>query len=642
MKNWPILFKMLLILGVFGLFSLATGFYTSTQIRKIDKAYSDLLVGQVRASQSMASATRAMQRARAAVADVVMLTDPKEIEIGKAEFASSKQKFSEYMDNARQASPDDAKIPQFKQAGLDILERQCAAALTQGANKANAADAMTAVKTFGTECQPNFPELTERIVAETRAIEKTVLDASNDLRNVSESTSTMTLVILMGGLATVLACSYFAVTAWLVKPINALCDLMSVLAGGDLDVDVDGTERRDEVGKMAGAVQVFKENGLKARELEGQSEQMRAAAEHNRQAEQQRMAREAEQLRIATSTLGDALKRLASGDLACRIDAAFANEYEALRNDFNATVDQLGRTISSVAAAVHGIDSGTREISSGANDLSRRTEQQASSLEETAAALDQITVNVGNSTKRTEEARTVAGHANQSAVQSAQVVSHAEAAMKKIEESSQQISNIIGVIDEIAFQTNLLALNAGVEAARAGEAGKGFAVVAQEVRELAQRSAQAAKEIKGLIHNSSDEVQSGVKLVRDTGQALKTIGGFIVEINTHMEAIAVSAREQSTGLAEINSAVNQMDQATQQNAAMVEQSSAAAASLAQEAGNLRGLVGQFRLDGTVAAKPRSTSPNSLPVASPARALSQKIANAFGGKAATMAQGWEEF
>jgi methyl-accepting chemotaxis protein len=180
--------------------------------------------------------------------------------------------------------------------------------------------------------------------------------------------------------------------------------------------------------------------------------------------------------------------------------------------------------------------------------------------------------------------------------------------MGRIEHSSSQISNIIGVIDEIAFQTNLLALNAGVEAARAGEAGKGFAVVAQEVRELAQRSAKAAKEIKDLIRNSANEVESGVRLVRETGEALRTIECLIVTINEHMDAIAVSAQEQSAGLSEVNMAVNQMDQVTQQNAAMVEEANAASATLAQEAGRLRELIGRFTLAGTDHASAWSSRP----------------------------------
>jgi methyl-accepting chemotaxis protein len=274
---------------------------------------------------------------------------------------------------------------------------------------------------------------------------------------------------------------------------------------------------------------------------------------------------------------------------------------------------------------------------------SAETEQQAASLEETAAALDQITVNVANSSKRADEARTVAVLANESAAQSGRVVANAVDAMQKIEQSSNQVSNIIGVIDEIAFQTNLLALNAGVEAARAGDAGKGFAVVAQEVRELAQRSAQAAKEIKDLIRNSSVEVQNGVKLVSETGAALKTIEGYIVTVNQHMDSIATSAKEQSVGLGEVNTAVNQMDQVTQQNAAMVEETSAAGASLASESGRLRELISQFQLGGT----PRQTAsvmaaaPTHRPVQSPVRRMAGQVAKAFSGNAAVK-ESWEEF
>ncbi|WP_336510206.1 methyl-accepting chemotaxis protein [Agrobacterium tumefaciens] len=229
------------------------------------------------------------------------------------------------------------------------------------------------------------------------------------------------------------------------------------------------------------------------------------------------------------------------------------------------------------------------------DDLSQRTEQQAAALEETAAALDQITANVTQSVLRAEEARDAARMASESTEQSGTIVAEAIGAMMKIEHSAEQIAGIIGVIDEIAFQTNLLALNGGVEAARAGEAGRDFAVVAQEVRELAQRSATAAREIKGLIQRSNVDVVSGVRLVRDTGKALKTIEGHVVAINASMDAIATSAKEQSAGLLQVNNAVNQMDQVTQQNAAMVEETNAASASLASEPRRLRSLVDRFAL-----------------------------------------------
>jgi methyl-accepting chemotaxis protein len=296
------------------------------------------------------------------------------------------------------------------------------------------------------------------------------------------------------------------------------------------------------------------------------------------------------------SSLGDALKRLCSGDFAFQLNEPFAAEFEFLRHDLNRSVSQLCDTFRDISRSVDVISTGTSEITQGVGDLSRRTESQAASLEQTAAALEQITSNVSASAQRAQEARDVAGAAKSNAEESGGVVSHAVEAMSRIEDSSSKISSIIGVIDEIAFQTNLLALNAGVEAARAGEAGRGFAVVAQEVRELAQRSAKAAKEIKGLIQNSAAEVSTGVRLVSDTGGALRAISDLIVQMNDHVVAISTAAREQSTGLSEVNGAVNGMDQTTQQNAAMVEESRAAASTLQSEALKLREMIGQFILD----------------------------------------------
>ncbi|RXT17930.1 methyl-accepting chemotaxis protein [Rhizobium leguminosarum] len=394
------------------------------------------------------------------------------------------------------------------------------------------------------------------------------------------------------------------------NPITGITASMRRLAEGDTGSEIPFADRADEIGSMAGAVEIFRQAAITNKRMAMEAEENRNRAEADRVAAQKQAEADAsERLRIATSGLAAGLKRLAAGDLAFQLNETFAPDFEALRHDFNQSITQLGATPRAISESIGTIDEGTREISSGASDLAKRTEQQAASLEETAAALEEITANISNSSKRTEETRTVATEANRSAGISADVVSHAEEAMERIETSSQQISNIISVIDEIAFQTNLLALNAGVEAARAGEAGKGFAVVAQEVRELAQRSASAAKEIKGLIQNSSKEVEGGVKVVRDTGQALKTIGGFITQINHHMDSIATSAKEQSIGLSEVNVAVNRMDQTTQQNATMVQQSTAASDSLAQEAQKLRELIAQFRLDdaGSQSSALRSTA-----------------------------------
>ncbi|WP_234801632.1 methyl-accepting chemotaxis protein [Allorhizobium taibaishanense] len=290
-----------------------------------------------------------------------------------------------------------------------------------------------------------------------------------------------------------------------------------------------------------------------------------------------------------------ALTRLAKGELNFQIDEPFDEAFEGLRQHLNDTIRQFADVLASVVEAVVIIDGNSREISASANDLSRRTESQAASLEETAAALGSLTSNIQQTSENTLKAHGMARTATDNAAHSSTVVTEAEDAMRRIEESSGKIASIISVIDEIAFQTNLLALNAGVEAARAGEAGKGFAVVAQEVRELAQRSANAAREIKQLISASSSEVEGGVRLVRNAGSALQSISGSIQDIGTLIGTIADAAKDQSLGLKDVNSAIGDMDKTTQQNAAMVEESTAAAMTLAAQAEQLKQMVDHFTL-----------------------------------------------
>ena len=409
------------------------------------------------------------------------------------------------------------------------------------------------------------------------------------------------------------------------KPLLAIADAMRRLAGGDNSVEIPGADRHDELGQMAGTVQVFKDNAIAKIKADAEAVEAKERAEQERRAAGE--AAIAREQASVVQVFGAAMEKLAAGDLTYRVSEALAPAYEKLREDFNGSMAKLEQTMGVIVGNAGGIHSGSQEISVASDDLSRRTEQQAASLEETAAALEQITATVRKTAEGAKETREVVVSAKGGAETGGQVVAQAMSAMSEIEGSAQKISQIIGVIDEIAFQTNLLALNAGVEAARAGDAGKGFAVVASEVRALAQRSADAAKEIKALISDSTAKVGQGVKLVGETGQALERIVQDVGRINTLVEEIASAAQEQATGLAQVNVAVNQMDQVTQQNAAMVEESTAASHALSQEATNLSDLMGQFQLgaDHAQPARTRAAPPSRHPVHAAQSRVAQMIA-----------------
>jgi methyl-accepting chemotaxis protein len=358
-----------------------------------------------------------------------------------------------------------------------------------------------------------------------------------------------------------------------------------------------------------------------------------------READEKRTAAEAAQ-RHALDVMGQALDALARGDLQRRIDETLPGGFDKIKDDFNNAVDKLREAFGDVGESANVIRSSSTEVSKAADDLARRTETQAASLEETAAALEEITATVNKTADSTRHASEVFDATKSEAEKGGAVVREAVDAMRRIEHSTRDIGQIIGVIDEIAFQTNLLALNAGVEAARAGEAGRGFAVVASEVRALAQRSAEAAKEIKGLISASTTQVESGVVLVTRTGAALEQILAQIGEVSQVVTEIAAGSREQATGLSEVNRAVSQLDSMTQQNATMVEETTAASHSLSHEAEELSRLISVFQL-GRGARAPSSAA---RAVAAREQAPLKRVAER-GGRGAPAAPGggdWQDF
>ncbi len=489
------------------------------------------------------------------------------------------------------------------------------------------------------------------------------------------SAAIVQIVLAVTGLAILFGASagLYVANRHISAPLRRITTSMEEVAHGRYDADIPHTDRRDEIGAMAAAVAIFRDNGREILRRDAEEKAMRARSDDLQSGLSVVVAAAAsgdfsrridktygddnldrfsatvnallEGVENGISQTAEAVNRLARGDLTEGMRGSFHGAFADLQRDFNSAVGALRSALSEVHTGTGQIEANAGELRNAADDLAKRTEQQAAALEETSAALDEITAVVNTSTARAQEASVMVAQAKGSAAESGVIVRDAVAAMGRIEQASSEITQIINVIDEIAFQTNLLALNAGVEAARAGEAGKGFAVVAQEVRELAQRSATAAQDIKSLISKSGEAVKSGVTLVQRTGTALSEIETRVLTINDHIQSIATAASEQASGLKEINTAINQMDQTTQKNAAMVEETSAATYRLSGEASQLVTLVDRFNLGGSMvrpAAAPAAAGPQAAPVPSPARRMMAKAARAFGGAPAAKVGDWEEF
>jgi methyl-accepting chemotaxis protein len=598
MKNVSIVGKFSLLLMVAGIVCVIAGLCVGMQMSSIVSSYTGLIGKEMTASVSLSQANRSLQAARATIGEIVVSRNPVATAAALKEIGETRRDFVADMDAAAVAMPGEETIQSLKSAGLRILDEACTETISQAQQATDNRSRSAAQALFSKECQPRFKAVSPAINRLVGKVSNSAYEQSEGLSARSNRATVLTLSGMLLGLAAVLTFGFFAMRSWLARPIQALAGQMQVLAAGNYEIEILGADRRDEVGNMAKAVQVFRDNGRRTRMLEDEAVRRNALTEKQGQQRAQAELSRANEMLHATKSLADALKYLAQGDLTQVLGEPFAADFEQVREDFNETTERLSGAFSVISGAAISIDARAREVSRSAADLSRRTEKQAASLEESAAALDEITTSVMDASRRVEEVRTVALDANKRAQKSSSVVDDAIKAMAKIEESSNHISNTIGVIDEIAFQTNLLALNAGVEASRAGQAGNGFAVVAQEVRSLAQRSAVAAREIKELIGAAHRDVANGVALVTEAATALKQIDQSIGAIGSHIDVLSVSSKEQSARLSEVNVAITEMDATTQKNAAMVEEVSSVGETLAIDAERLRERLSQYQLRST--------------------------------------------
>ena len=617
------------IVGAFAIVLVATvalGLFSVQRMSQVNSRAQEVSGIWLPGMRDMGQLEYASARLRSWQGASLMLATPEEKELGKKNIAALEEKVSDII-RRFSASADN---PQAKAIAERIATAWAAyEPLQEQEFEINRTSGQAAAFAFYMgPMMRSFSELKDGVEAAVAFH----TDGGTAAGNAGETTYESARVLIFSALGfAVLLCLFagYVLIGAVSKPLGRMTGAMGELAAGRLDAHVPHADQHDEIGKLAEAMTSFK-NQL-------------ATAERSK----------AEQTQTIVSSIGTGLDHLAKGDLTHRVAAELTGPFGKLKDDFNLAMTRLQDTLKNVLASTNQIATGAGEISQAADDLSRRTEQQAASLEETAAALEQITSTVKKTAANTKEASTSVSSAKTAAQEGGRVVESAIKAMDSIAQSSKQITDIIGVIDEIAFQTNLLALNAGVEAARAGDAGKGFAVVASEVRALAQRSSEAAKEIKALIHTSGDHVGSGVKLVGESGEALKLIVDQVQQINSLVVEMAQAAEQQSTGIEQVNAAVGQMDQVTQQNAAMVEESTAASRNLATETQALSDLVGFFNVGAEERpvrneAPVRTATPSSKPAMRPVRGrpsappVARRTAVAVARKPETDAEDWTEF
>ena len=589
MKDVPIAGKFLILLAIFGLLNVSAVMWSSAQMRGIDAGYASAVHIQGQAAIFASRANRALAIVKSAIGDLEIGTTEADNQAGYAEFMAAKARFLDALDTAIEADPLQAvAFKGLRSMALKLIDETCASAITLGRDS-TISPTIGQAEYFKT-CGPAFKPVVDAV---TNQATQSIVSQNKLVTRLAQRTASVVMlnyVLLIGATLFVAGLGFLGIRFWVSKPIVTMVTTMRALAAGDLDVTIVGGNRHDELGPMARALQVFKDKSARLRASEAESVELR----HQHEA--------------MVHAIAIGLDAFARGDLTSRLDEAFAADYEKLRSDFNKTAESLRAAMETIVVATLGINNGSEQIAAASDDLSRRTEQQAANLEETSAALQVITESMMRMARNARDAAEVAASTRGAVETSSIVVQDAVDAMAHIKHSSSQIGRIIGVIDDIAFQTTLLALNASIEAAGAGDVGRGFAVVALEVRSLAQRTVEAARQIKALVETSTRQVENGVVLVDQTGAALKTIVSKVAEMDTLVGEISASSQVQAAGLAEINGVINQIDHVVQQNAAMVEESAAAAHALKRETQDLNGLVGRFRLNTTRSAEHAAPAP----------------------------------